>query len=77
MASPESMLLGKLPPLLDGYEAIGQAIALGDVDHAFWLASQYHRSAKELKRQACAVGRAMDRRDRRNRLEPLQPIGKG
>jgi DNA-binding FadR family transcriptional regulator len=42
---PRDRLLAKLPPLLDGYEAICQAIALGDVDHAWHLSRELYKSA--------------------------------
>lgn len=62
---PGRRFLGKLPPLLDGYEAIARAIAQGDVDHAFTLARQFHKSAQPVKRDAVAIGRQMDLRRRR------------
>jgi|TARA_Y100000033_G_C2742101_1_gene109060 DNA-binding FadR family transcriptional regulator len=48
-------LLNKLPPFLEGYEAIARAIATGDTDHAFDLARQLHKSAQPLKKEALAV----------------------
>lgn len=65
---PRDRLLAKLPPLLDGYEAIAQAIALGDVEHAWHLSRQLHKSAQPVKRQAVAVGMLLDRRDKRSRI---------
>lgn len=65
---PRDRLLAKLPPLLDGYEAICQAIASGDVDHAWDLSRQLYKSAQPVKRQAVAVGIQLDRRYKRSKL---------
>ena len=65
---PRDRLLAKIPPLLDGYEAICQAIALGDVDHAWHLSRELYKSAQPVKRQAVAVGIQLDRRDKRGKL---------
>ena len=48
-------LLRELPPFLDGYEAICQAIAQDDIDHAWYLARQYQKTAKPIRAEALAL----------------------
>ena len=69
MARPEPQcgLIHKLPPFLDGYEAICQALAQGDTDHAWHVARHFYKTAQPLKAQAVAIGSSMDRRRRRDR----------
>ena len=55
-------MLNELPPFLDGYEAICQAIALGDIDHAWDLARQFHKSAQPIKAEALRIYEQVDGR---------------
>jgi hypothetical protein len=49
MSKPFLRVVNKLPPFIDGYEAIAQAIAQVDIDHAWHLCRNMSRSAKALK----------------------------
>ena len=44
-------LLNTLPPLLDGYEAVCESLALGDIDMAFYIARINAKSAKSFKKK--------------------------
>tara|TARA_B100000424_G_C22802774_1_gene430484 strand:+ start:218 stop:421 length:204 start_codon:yes stop_codon:yes gene_type:complete len=48
-------LLNKLPPFLDGYEAIKQALEDGDPAHAWYLSIQFSKGAQKLKKNALEV----------------------
>ena len=50
-----SRLLNKLPPFLDGYAAIVKALEDGDPAHAWYLATQFDKSAQQLKKSALEV----------------------
>ena len=54
-------LMDKLPPFLDGYEAICQAIAQEDIDHAWYLARQFEKTSRPLKREVRAVQKRIER----------------
>lgn len=62
----EEVALNKLPPFLDGYEALCGHIARGDIDAAWDLAFQLARSARPLKREVLEL---YDFRDHLNKKE--------
>tara|TARA_Y100001938_G_scaffold23796_2_gene31136 strand:- start:577 stop:789 length:213 start_codon:yes stop_codon:yes gene_type:complete len=61
-------LLNSMPPLLEGYEAVCVAIALGDVDMAFYLAKQNAKNAKVFKKK---LTQCFDLRDHRKNRKPV------
>ena len=58
-------LLNSMPPLLEGYEAVCVAIALGDIDMAFYLANQNAKNAKVFKKKLTQCFELRERRKHR------------
>ena len=62
---PTERVLNRLPPLLNGYEAICVAIAQGDIDHAWAVAKRLRDNATTWTGQLRELYELNDKRRKR------------
>jgi hypothetical protein len=72
----EMDVMNKLPVLFEGFEAMCEHIAVGDIDGAYSLGMSLHKNSRVLKQQVLVY---MDHRDKteRGRLNRLRTRDRG